>query len=279
MSINISDIVISFGQSNQINWIKDALIPCFSVFLGAILAHNFNINRDKIKKVQEICEKMNVLCNKSDFLLGSLMSYNEFLVEKIEMLFNENVEKAAINPIYIPDISCFNISIEEYAFLSNYNTRFLYTIEQLKKQLQLLESCAQTYKNKIQINSIKINENFLTEDDIKQTIDCLKTLRDALNPSIEFAYVLNCQLNKCCIRYFNFLCIENIQEINYIKESYKKYMSGIDDAENVKELNKAFSNFWIIPHNFNSIVAFWLRKIKFKFRFFCYFFSFDKFFK
>ena len=129
MPINISDVVVNIGQIAPINWIKDALLPFTSVFLGAILAHKLNINREQAKKIDELCAKMNIICNKSDFLLGNLMSYNEFLVEKIEAKFNENVIEAVQNPIFLPDISFFNVNIENYSFLSTYNSRFLYLIE------------------------------------------------------------------------------------------------------------------------------------------------------
>ena len=79
MPINISDVVVNIGQISQINWIKDALLPFASVFLGAILAHKLNIHREQAQKIDELCAKMNIICNKSDFLLGNLMSYNEFL--------------------------------------------------------------------------------------------------------------------------------------------------------------------------------------------------------
>lgn len=278
MTINISNMAISFGQVTQINWIKDAVIPFISVFLGAILAHNFNINRDRIKKIEELCTKMTVVCNKSDFLLGNLMSYNEFLIEKIEAKFDENVMEAAMNPVFIPDVLCFNVTSEDYSFLASYNPKFLYLIEQLNRQLQLLLSCAETYKRTIINNSIKIDQQLFNKNDIHATMRCLKTLRNSLEPAIEFAYVLNCQLNKCCSIYFNFLYLENFQEINLIKETYKKYMSGIDEVQSVKELNDIFKNFWIFPLNLSSRIALAWRKFKFKCRFLYSFFMLDRIF-
>lgn len=278
MTINISDVVVTFGQPLQINWIKDAMVPFTSVFLGAVLAHNFNINRDRSKKIDELCAKMTVVCNKSDFLLGNLMSYNEFLIEKIEAKFNDNAMDAAMNPVFIPDVSCFNVTSENYSFLASYNPKFLYLIEQLNRQLQLLLTCAETYKRTIINNSIKMDQQVFNEDDIQSTIGCLKTLRDSLEPAIEFAYVLNCQLNKCCSMYFNFLYLEDFQEINLIKETYKKYMSGIDEIKSVKDLNDIFENFWVFPLNFPSRIALTWRKFKFKCRFLYSFFMLDRIF-
>ncbi len=278
MPINISDVVVNIGQISQINWIKDALLPFASVFLGAILAHKLNIHREQAQKIDELCAKMNIICNKSDFLLGNLMSYNEFLIEKIEAKYQENILEAVQNTIFIPDISYFDVNIEDYVFLSNYNTRFLNLIAQLNSQLQLFISCAETYKRVTLNNSIKHDQKILQDDDIQHTIGCLKTLRKSLEPTIEFAYILNCQLNKCCSMYFNFLYLENLQDINFIKESYSKYMSNIDETENVKKYNALFENFWIFPLNFPSRFSLELRKLKFKWRFICSFFLIDKFF-
>lgn len=278
MPINTSDVVVNIGQISPINWIKDALLPFTSVFLGAILAHKLNINREQTKKIDELCAKMNIICNKSDFLLGNLMSYNEFLVEKIEAKYNENIIEAIQNPIFIPNISSFNVNIENYVFLSNYNSKFLSLIEQLNSQLQLFISCAETYKRTTLNNSIKKEQNVLQEDDIQHSVGCLNTLRNSLEPAIELAYILNCQLNKCCSMYFNFLYIENFQDINFIKESYSKYMSKIDENKTVKEYNKLFEKFWLFPLNFQSRFLLELRKLKFKWRFICSFFLIDKFF-
>lgn len=278
MTINISDVIVNIGQSLQTNWIKEAIIPFCSVFLGAILAHSFNINRERAKKIEELCEKMSVICNKSDFLLNTLMSYNEFLIEKIETKFQENILEAAINPIFIPDISYFNITSENYAFLSNYNSKFLYLIEQLNRQLQLLISCAEIYKKTVTNNSIQMSQ-ILNEDNIQSTISGFKNLRNSLNPAIEFAYVLNCQLNKCCSLYFNFLYLEDFQDINFIKESYKKYMYDIDESKSVKDLNNIFKRFWVYPLNFSARMALEYRKIKFQCRFIYSFFMLDRIFK
>lgn len=278
MPINISDVIVNIGQISQTNWIKDAFLPFASIFLGAILAHKLNINREQAKKIDELCAKMNIICNKSDFLLGNLMSYNEFLVEKIEVKYNENIIEAIQNPIFIPNISSFNVNVENYAFLSNYNSKFLSLIEQLNSQLQLFISCAETYKRTTLNNSIKKEQNILQEDDIQHSVGCLNTLRNSLEPAIELAYILNCQLNKCCSMYFNFLYIENFQDINFIKESYSKYMSKIDENKTVKEYNKLFEKFWLFPLNFQSRFLLELRKLKFKWRFICSFFLIDKFF-
>ena len=69
MPINISDVVVNIGQISQINWIKDALLPFASVFLGAILAHKLNIHREQAQKIDELCAKMNIICNARIFII------------------------------------------------------------------------------------------------------------------------------------------------------------------------------------------------------------------
>ena len=146
MPINISDVVIQIGQQNP-SLLKDIFVPFVSVIAGAYIGHKLNLKQEEVKLRNDVIKNFIVLTNEADFLFNELMSYKNFIETKVKPTFVENVIQGATIAVYTQQID-FKAKFNDYAFLTNYNSQFLYLISQVNKTVELLFSSVETYKNR-----------------------------------------------------------------------------------------------------------------------------------
>lgn len=204
MQNSLFNISVCIGKHtlNISEVIRDIFIPLFAVFLGAVLAHFFNIWYDKKNTYDKNKSRLIYLHNKLLTIYMDLKICNKIANDKIKLL-----EKNKLNEIVNTTIMTtyeINIKFEEFNFLSMYNKLFVVMIQILKDRLGELNIYLSDY-NKYSEN-IRLNwrKNIEIEIPITSQVNTyLNEIKDFSEDLLGILHILLKGLDLCYQKYFN----------------------------------------------------------------------------
>lgn len=248
-------IAFNIGQSNSSisEIVKDIFIPLFSVFLGAVFAHYFNIWYDKKNTYDKNKSQLIYLHNKLLTIYMDLKLCNKNATDKISLLEKFKLIDV-VNNTFTTTFE-INIKFEEFNFLSKYNKLFVVIIQMLKdrlKELNIYLSDCSRYSESIRLNWHKNIEYELPITSQLNTY--LNEIKDFSEDLLGLLHILLNGLDLCYKNYFNESFDFYDLSSNYLEDSF------FDNNQLYKSNKENFSKAWSPKHNLKTDI----KRIEFK---------------
>lgn len=262
MNIDIANMALTIGEKTEgIDW-GEAVVTLGSVFLGAYFAYRFGMKQNTHKKKEQRLTEYSFIAMQIAYLLGKALDFKKNSLDKIKQQIDDGTITTAGLSHLAPDVK-FDIPLERYFFLSEYNIAFISELDNIRTSGNYLIKVWETYVNVAQNELEKISHPKLFEVSLKSIKE---TFYNYYNTYLIYCiklYYITKQFNKCYDKYFNISYLNNIQE-NFKKQiDIEKDIPNALQRKEFIEWEEAFDKGWVQPVNIWCLLCFYYRKIKY----------------
>lgn len=264
MNIDIANMALSIGEKTEgIDW-WGVLVTFASVFAGAYFAYWFSRKQDTHKKKEQRLTEYSFIAMQIVYLLRKALEFKKDSLDQIK----QQIDRGNVSIIRLshlaPDIK-FDIPIERYFFLSEYNRAFISELDNIRTSGNYLIKAWETYVNAIpnDLEKIKISYPDLLEASVKSIKETFYNYYRTYTIYCVKVYYITKQFNKCYDKYFNINYIDGIQEIFQKQIDIEKDIPNALQMKEFIEWEEIFDKVWAQPVNICCLLCFYCRKIKY----------------
>lgn len=144
MNIDVANMVVNLGEQLQkVNWL-DAGVTFTSVFLGAFLAHRFNLKLEMRKAKRQMRGDFCSLVSQIHLDFSEMIDFKKRYLDEIRKTYEEGNMNSFLVTKGFPCMS-FILDIDKYIFLSDCNRCFLSELKIIKYNNNQLNNAWQDY--------------------------------------------------------------------------------------------------------------------------------------
>ncbi len=259
MNIDVANMVVNLGEQLQkVNWL-DAGVTFTSVFLGAFLAHRFNLKLEMRKAKRQMRGDFCSLVSQIHLDFSEMIDFKKRYLDEIRKTYEEGNMNSFLVTKGFPCMS-FILDIDKYIFLSDCNRCFLSELKIIKYNNNQLNNAWQDYM--LAISDLADLLQNRDKDATKLMKEKFFKIYEIYSHLCVRIYYLNKNLSICYERFFNVNYYDDFETDDQLGKEILQCISQEKQKE-FADLDKDFNKCWAPDHTFWEDIKYYYRKIKY----------------